>query len=202
MSSSLSVLLYSCRAAFRIGMSLKPPRAVQGIAMVSFVLWSIIAKLVGKDAALVFGSVLNGIGSLLVFFLEPQEDLWLVFFVLALNAVPGAVGMLLPSSMLPDVIAWQSKETGTQRGGIGYSVFLVSSKCSVAIVAALSSFSLGWAGYEKPERVVGGDDEQPCSVITCLRLLVGILPMTLSFIVVLLATFNWWYRERYMKIHF
>jgi GPH family glycoside/pentoside/hexuronide:cation symporter len=95
--------------------------------------------------------------------------------------------------MLPDVIDLEELRTGERREGDLYSLFLVCQKSGLGLAMAISSWTLGWAGYENPDEEQARNEEnganallyQPDSVILVLRLMCSLVPaglILLSFI--------------------
>jgi Na+/melibiose symporter-like transporter len=99
--------------------------------------------------------------------------------------IAGAAGlglggaMLLPWSMLPDVVDADELQTGERREGDFYGLFVMLQKVGLGLALAGSSLALGAAGYVSPETEQGGDHQhtmQPDDVKLVLRLLIGPLP--------------------------
>jgi Na+/melibiose symporter-like transporter len=83
----------------------------------------------------------------------------LAFLLAPIRSLGGGVGFLIPLSMFPDVIAAIEKQHGIRNEGLMYSVVILFQKISSAAAIGLSSFVLGFAGYETP--VHGEEDVQP-----------------------------------------
>ena len=119
-----------------------------------------------------------------------------------------ATGFLIPWSMLPDVVDLEELRTGERREGDLYSLFLVVQKSGLGLAMAISSWTLGWAGYENPdEEQIHGDETgsngtlyQPDSVVLVLRLMCSLVPASL---IVLSLVAAWLYpitKEKHQEI--
>lgn len=109
---------------------------------------------------------------------------------------------MIPWSMLPDVIELAELNTGDRNEGIFYSMFAFFQKVGVGVGLALSSYSLGWAGYVKPET----DEEdlithQTDAVLWVLRILIGPIPAILLALSMVCIIFYPITRARYDEIH-
>ncbi len=96
-----------------------------------------------------------------------------------------AAGLLLPWSMLPDVVELDELQTGLRREGLFYSFFVFFQKVGLGTGVALGSILLGLAGYEAHDDP--NDTTQPESVIWALRAICGPIPgvlVSLSVVVV------------------
>ncbi|XP_041484760.1 sodium-dependent lysophosphatidylcholine symporter 1-like isoform X3 [Lytechinus variegatus] len=133
-------------------------------------LWQLFLKKFGKKAALYVGTLAN-IPMFLGHAFLPPGNTWAlyVFGVLAGNAV--AVVMLVPWSMVPDVIDDFVIKTGSTYEAVFYSFFVMFTKMGAGCALAVSTLALGATGYES------GACEQPESVALTLRLLVSAVPV-------------------------
>ncbi|XP_063967936.1 sodium-dependent lysophosphatidylcholine symporter 1-like isoform X1 [Lytechinus pictus] len=133
-------------------------------------LWQLFLKKFGKKAALYVGTLAN-IPMFLGHAFLPPGNAWAlyVFGVLAGNAV--AVVMLVPWSMVPDVIDDFVIKTGNTYEAVFYSFFVMFTKMGAGCALAVSTLALGASGYES------GACEQPESVAFTLRLLVSAVPV-------------------------
>ncbi|XP_030838575.1 sodium-dependent lysophosphatidylcholine symporter 1 isoform X2 [Strongylocentrotus purpuratus] len=133
-------------------------------------LWQLFLKKFGKKAALFVGTLAN----IPMFFghaFLPPGNTWALylFCVLAGNAV--AVVMLVPWSMVPDVIDDFVIKTGSTYEAVFYSFFVMFTKMGAGCALAVSTLALGASGYES------GACAQPESVQLTLRILVSAVPM-------------------------
>jgi GPH family glycoside/pentoside/hexuronide:cation symporter len=158
---------------------------IQLMAAVSLWLWSFVSTRIGKRSAFAVSCVvLTGLlGG--AYFLTDETPL-AVLYVIAGAAGLGLGGaMLLPWSMLPDVVDADELQTGERREGDFYGLFVMLQKVGLGLALAGSSLALGAAGYVSPETEQGGDHQhtmQPDDVKLVLRLLIGPLPGGLMFI--------------------
>lgn len=104
-----------------------------------------------------------------------------------LGGIAVAAGLLLPWSMLPDVIELDELQTGMRREGLFYSFFVFFQKVGLGMGIALGTLLLGAAGYESHDDP--NDTYQPESVIWTLRAICGPIPGVLIAISVVLIYF-------------
>ena len=86
--------------------------------------------------------------------------------------------LLMPWSMLPDVMEMDEARCGHRREGLFYSWFVFIQKIGVGLSLGFSSLLLGWVGYEAPAED-GGEVTQSDEVIWTLRCIVGLVPAVL-----------------------
>ncbi len=139
-----------------------------------------------------------------IFFL-PEGYVPVLYVYAVLSGMGVSVSMLIPWSMLPDVIDEDEWKTGNRREGDYYSIFLVFQKVGLGIATAASSFALGLAGYQSPDDQAAGETgliepEQPASVILTLKLLVGFIPFGLMLVSVATMYFYPITREKHAQI--
>ena len=97
-------------------------------------------------------------------------------------SVPAGVSvsmlLLIPWSMLPDVVDYDELQTGQRREGVYYGLFVFMQNVGLTGVLAVSAWILELAGYVNPD-VAGAFVAQPETVQTALRLMVSLFPALL-----------------------
>lgn len=84
--------------------------------------------------------------------------------MLVLAGIGVGAAILIPWSMLPDVIELDELRTGLRREGLYYSIFVVIQQMGIAGALAFSSYLLGVSGYVAPHDQKDGGDTQPQKV--------------------------------------
>mmetsp|Transcript_16709 Transcript_16709/g.24964 ORF Transcript_16709/g.24964 Transcript_16709/m.24964 type:complete len:615 (-) Transcript_16709:104-1948(-) len=155
---------------------------VQGTMVVSFFVWGIITRYIGKKNTFVLG-VVGWIGTLTgLFFLDEDSPSDLLYLVMVGRGFFGGVAYLIPMALLPDIAEVYVEKTGERNEALMYSLFILFQKLGQAIVMAAGTYILGGAGYINPEDLTEQqviDGYQPDSVLLALRLLVCIVPIPL-----------------------
>ncbi|XP_071483837.1 sodium-dependent lysophosphatidylcholine symporter 1-B-like [Diadema antillarum] len=133
-------------------------------------LWQMFLLKFGKKAALFVGTLAN-IPMFLAHAFLPTGYPWAlyIFCVFAGNAI--SVAMLVPWSMVPDVIDDFLIKTGNTYEAVFYSFFVMFTKFSAGVALAVSTLALGASGY------VSAACEQPYAVSRTLRILVSAAPL-------------------------
>lgn len=150
---------------------------IQGVAILSMAMWKIVSNKTGKrKAALIGYSILIptciGFGFL-------QEDQMIIALILCFTGGLGLSNMLLmPWSMLPDVMELDEIRCGHRREGLFYSWFVFVQKIGIGLGLGFSSLLLGWVGYVAPSDQ-GTVDTQPPQVVLALRCIISIVPAAL-----------------------
>ncbi|XP_062981555.1 sphingosine-1-phosphate transporter MFSD2B [Elgaria multicarinata webbii] len=143
-------------------------------AVLSIPLWQWFLKHFGKKSAAC------GISWMIPFviLMVTMPNLILAYMVAIVCGLSIAASMLLPWSMLPDVVDHFGVQHPHSRGHetIFYSSYIFFTKISAGIGLGISSFSLGLAGFES------GVCTQPKSVTTVLKVLIGAVPPILILI--------------------
>jgi GPH family glycoside/pentoside/hexuronide:cation symporter len=158
---------------------------IQLMAAVSLWLWSFISTRIGKRSA--FGLSCVALTGLLTgaYFLTDETPLAVLYCIAGAAGLGLGGAMLLPWSMLPDVVDADELQTGERREGDFYGLFVMLQKVGLGLALAGSSLALGAAGYVSPETEQGGDHQhtvQPDDVKLVLRLLIGPIPGGMMFI--------------------
>jgi len=148
----------------------------------------LVSKKIGKKYTYFIGMFTLVIDLIFMFFLKEGQVVE-TYICAAIAGIGVATGLLIPWSMLPDVIDLDEVRTGKRREGDLYSFFLLFQKIGLGGALAFSSYTLGWVGYVVPteEEDVDPNFNQPDSVRLALRLMVTLIPvgiLLVSFVVV------------------
>lgn len=95
--------------------------------------------------------------------------------------------LLLPSSMLPDVIELDELRSGMRREGLFYSFFVFFEKVGLGLCLASNSLALGAAGYKASDDP--NDLSEPQPVLWTLRASCGAIPGALLLAATVLVYF-------------
>lgn len=161
--------------------------------------WTWISAKIGKKHAYYLGAGLFVVVLVGMFTLQP-EQLTFLYILAFLAGICVSMALLLPWSMLPDVIDYDEYQTGTRSSGIYYGMFVFVQTIGVSVALGFSSALLGWSGYINPE-VAGQIVQQPNSVLLALRLMVSFIPLTLIALSIPLAILYPITREKFEEIH-
>jgi len=159
--------------------------------ILALVLWSRLSYRYGKRAVFFVGTSFFIMATSVMFF-RPKSSA-VEFYASSVFIGAGmAAGLLIPWSMLPDVVELDELETGYRREGAFYSFFAFSQKVVASAALSGSHYALGFASYDPTEEDTSGDedeeDTQTDAVVWALRVLFTILPaciMTLSYFAML-----------------
>ncbi|MEL6272711.1 MAG: MFS transporter, partial [Chloroflexota bacterium] len=158
---------------------------LQLTAIVSLFGWSWVAAQIGKKKAYYIGVAIFLPVVIALFFVPPGNNV-LVYIVCLFAGICVAMALLLPWSMLPDVIEYDELQTGQRREGVFYGLFVFVQKIGLSLALGISSLTLETAGYITPAEA-GGFVEQPDSVLLILRVIVSLFPMVLLLLSIPLA---------------
>lgn len=142
-------------------------------------IWSRLSQRLGKK-----GVYYRGIASLIVvlmslFALPASAPFWLVLALALCAGVGTAVSILIPWSILPDVIELDELETGQRREGAYYGFFVLLQKLGVALGLFLIGQMLEVTGYVSAKAGAAAPSEQPASALAALRWIIGPIPALL-----------------------
>ncbi len=160
--------------------------------------WATISKRISKKGALYLGLGIF-IPVLIALYFVPQGATTMLYAIVFLGGICVSMALLLPWSMLPDVVEYEEYTTGQRREGVYYGLFVFVQKIGLSLSLAASAFALGVAGYVNPE-TAGGFVEQPASVLLTLRLVVSIFPMILLVLAIPLVFLYPITRDKYAEI--
>jgi GPH family glycoside/pentoside/hexuronide:cation symporter len=139
--------------------------------------WTFVSGRIGKKTAYMIGLGLFLLVLVMLFFVGPGQ-VGLLYAVAFVAGMCVSMALLLPWSMLPDVIDYDELQTGTRSSGIYYGMFVFVQTLGVSLALGFSSWLLGINGYVNPE-VAGVFVDQPDSVLLALRLMVSFIPFGL-----------------------
>jgi GPH family glycoside/pentoside/hexuronide:cation symporter len=175
---------------------------IQVVAALSLWLWSALSARLGKRGAFAISCVMLTAILTGAFFVDATTGLAWIYVTSALAGVGLGGAMLLPWSMLPDIVDADELKTGSRREGDFYGLFVMLQKIGLGVSLAAGSMALGSAGYVSPE--TGGGDhqhvEQPDDVRLVLRVLIGPLPAALMAIALLFTACYPLSRARHREI--
>lgn len=161
--------------------------------------WSWVSRVLSKRVAYFIGSAVF-IGITTAIFFAPPGVAPVVLYVLAFFAGVGvSMALLIPWSMLPDVVDHDELTTGERREGVYYGLFVFVQKIGLSVALAGSTWLLGLAGYVNPA-AANAVVAQPEAVLTVLRLAVSVLPLGLIVLSLPLAYFYPITRERFEEM--
>ncbi|XP_071502775.1 sodium-dependent lysophosphatidylcholine symporter 1-like [Diadema antillarum] len=138
-------------------------------------IWNQIMLRFGKKPAFLIGGFLF-LPLFIVHGVLPEGYDWVLYLTCILAGNMLAVIMLLPWSMVPDVIDDFLLKTDNTYEAVFYAFFVMFMKFGTGFALAISNLALGAAGY------VAAACEQPSSVTFTLRLLVSAVPLGISLI--------------------
>lgn len=150
----------------------------QGFSVLSLFFWSWLSRKIGKKKTALIGGVIF-IPTCFAFGLLPAHAVLFACLLCVLGGMGVGNMLLMPWSMLPDVMEIDEIKCGYRREGIFYSWFVLFQKIGLGLATGLSSLILGWAGYISPSQQHAGNVSQPDSVILTLRLFMSVVPAVL-----------------------
>lgn len=158
---------------------------IQLTSFASLAVWSRVSERIGKKNAYFIGIGLFITLAIGIFFIQPGQVV-AIYTASFIAGICVAMALLLPWSMLPDVIEFDQLQTGQRRGGVFYGLFVFVQKIGLALALASSTFVLDLAGYINPEEA-GEAVQQPDAVLLTLRLFVSFIPAVLLALSIPLA---------------
>ncbi|PAA56284.1 hypothetical protein BOX15_Mlig014320g2 [Macrostomum lignano] len=141
---------------------------VLGIAILAIPLWNRMIQIFGKKNIFAVGVVMF-IPCLLCAMLVPRDVVWAFYLVMSVSGFAISISMLLPWSMLPDVIDDYFLKHGTRREATFYSLYVFFNKFAVGFSMAASQITMSLVGYDSSPEAC----EQSYEVGLALRYLVG-----------------------------
>ncbi|KAM7533348.1 hypothetical protein Aperf_G00000123568 [Anoplocephala perfoliata] len=142
------------------------------IILIPFV--QLLLKRVGKKTTMAIG-IFNNLPLLTVIYFMPEKPhLAIYFLMMTWASITVSVAMLLPWSMLPDVIDAFEFEYGTRSESVFYSLIVFANKLAVGFALAISAGILGLFGYDSTQQC----HQQP-QVAQVLRILSSPVPLAL-----------------------
>lgn len=135
--------------------------------------WAVVARRIGKERTFVITSVLFGLAALSLIGLIWAPGPW-VYGPVALAGAAYAGLQSLPMSMLPDVVAYDSRANGPGRAGTFGGVWTASETAGMAFGTTVLTIVLAVSGYV--ESVAGQDVTQPDSALAGIVLSFSVVP--------------------------
>lgn len=160
--------------------------------------WARISERVGKKEAYFIGVGIFIPLLMALFFVQPGQ-VGALYIICVLAGICVSMALLLPWSMLPDVIEYDELQTGQRRGGVFYGLFVFVQKIGLSVAVAGSTLMLDFTGYITPE-AAGLLPTQPDSVLLTLRLFVSFIPAVLLVLSIPLAIAYPITRERFAEM--
>ncbi len=152
------------------------------------VVWSWVSRKLSKRTAYFIGSAVFFVITVAIFFVPQGVAPWILYIIAFLGGIGVSMALLIPWSMLPDVVDHDELTTGERREGVYYGLFVFVQKIGLSLALAGSTWLLGLAGYINPAEA-NAVAEQPAAVLTVLRLSVSVLPLALIILSLPLAYF-------------
>lgn len=142
---------------------------VQGTAVLSLPLWLSLTQKTSKKRVYLIGAPIAWMGLLGLSWLQPGQWVWMYGLAIAVG-LGLAPFYLVPLAMLPDVIDYDTAQTGLRREGLYFSFLVFFQKVGLAIALFLVGRCLDIAGF------VNGATSQSAAALLTIRLLMGCLP--------------------------
>ncbi|MEO0562344.1 MAG: MFS transporter [Chloroflexota bacterium] len=158
--------------------------------------WAYVSRHLGKRTAYFIGLALFIPLAVSIYFLPQNASNTALYITAFIAGICVSMALLMPWSMLPDVVDYDELQTGERREGVYYGLFVFIQKVGLSLALAGSSFLLDLGGYVNPEET-GAFVEQPDSVLQVLRLSISIFPLILLLLSVPLAYFYPITREKF-----
>jgi len=169
-------------------------KAVTQVAIVSqvtsllmMIVWNALRQRVGKRAIYLMGIPFWLVAQVGIAFLQPGQIGW-IYWLAVMSGVGGSAALLVPWSMLPDVIDLDELNSGQRREGIFYGFVGQFQQIALAIALFLIGKSLDWSGFV-PTVAGQPTPTQPDAAIFAIRLLFGFVPAAVLFAGMVLAYF-------------
>lgn len=117
---------------------------------------------------------------------------------------PGvATGILIPWSILPDIIDLEELKTGKRREGDLYAMFSLFQKVGLGLAMSISGYVLSAVGYVAPPKTpLDGEiiTIQPASVELALRIMLSLVPAGLLLISLIVMAFYPLNKQKHREI--
>ena len=173
---------------------------LQGFSFLFLLMWTRLSARIGKKRVYTLG-ILGWLAASFLLFFVPQGGVVLLYPLAILAALGVSVSLLIPWSMLPDVVELDELQTGQRREGIFYGFFVFFQKLGISLGLALSGFILDWTGYIRPEYSGGPSaPAQPDAVLLALRSFVGLAPIAILLVSLVANHYYPITRERHNEI--
>ncbi len=163
-------------------------------AILALPVWNWLSRRWNKRMAYVAGISFWAVVQLVLITLTPETDITFVFFLCFLAGIGVSAAHVLPWSILPDAVEWDEWQTGERHEGIFYSLVTLIQKVATSVAIPLTGVVLQVTGY------IPNSADQPTSVLTGIRLILGPIPAALLLIGILFAIFYPLSREQYHQV--
>ncbi|KAL5015874.1 hypothetical protein ScPMuIL_005463 [Solemya velum] len=147
-------------------------------SIVTMPVWQIMLNKFGKKTTYAAGMILFIPTQMAQLYL-PAGDPYSFFPLLFLGGISVSIALLLPWSMLPDVLDEFMIQKGTRKDALFYSFYVFFNKLATGLGIGVSQLALEFGGYQT------GMCDQPSSVALTLRLLV--VPGPVVFLLIALV---------------
>jgi GPH family glycoside/pentoside/hexuronide:cation symporter len=158
---------------------------LQLTALAFLPVWAWVSRRLGKKQSYYTGILIFIPTLVTLYFLQPGQTA-LLYAISFPAGISVSMLLLIPWSMLPDVVDYDELQTGQRREGVYYGLFVFMQNMGLTGVLALSAWALELAGYINPE-TAGVFVPQPETVQQALRLMVSLFPAVLMALSVPLA---------------
>ncbi len=148
-------------------------------------LWVKLSQKWGKQKTFIISALSMSMVFLLIL-IVPEGDITSVIILSAVIGMGVSALMLLPYSMIPDIVEVDELKSGTRREGSFYGLIIFGYKAASALAVNIAAVMLGFSGYIESAGDTGFV-AQPQSVITGIRLITGIGPGIFLVIAALFA---------------
>jgi len=149
----------------------------QTITTLSLFGWGYFSKRYGKQMTYYVGQSFSLVTSVIQFWIQPDQ-LWLFILTSSISSLGMGVVLIVPWSMLPDVMEVDELKTGKRREGSFYAIFIMIQKLAIAFTSIAVNTALAYAGYKAPDDPAEPPDAPP-AVQLVLRLFVSFIPLGL-----------------------
>ena len=141
--------------------------------------WLWLSQRIGKKSAFIWAMVLNSAAFLPIYFLPAGAET-AYWICVAISGTAGGAVVVIPPTMLADVIDYDELVSGARREGQYVGVWFIARKMAAAVGAGVGLLALGFAGYK-------ANQAQPEHVLSTLRAFYVLVPVALNALSVALV---------------
>lgn len=156
--------------------------ALLGVSLLFIPVWVIISKKIGKKVCYMIGMSLSVVMTLILSFFGQNFDSSVAILIMALAGIGMSTHYVIPHSILPDVIEYDSVIKGERREGFYAAFWTFISKLGSAAGSSMVGGILFLYGYE-------ANADQTAKAIEGIRMLIGPFPGILIIIGVFILGF-------------
>eukprot|EP01100_Stratorugosa_tubuloviscum_P006102 TRINITY_DN264_c0_g1_i3.p1 TRINITY_DN264_c0_g1~~TRINITY_DN264_c0_g1_i3.p1 ORF type:complete len:481 (-),score=224.78 TRINITY_DN264_c0_g1_i3:111-1553(-) len=146
-------------------------------------IWVKIARNVGRKPTFMLGTSFLALSSAMICIIS-NSFWWFIYITMAVGGFGLSATILIPYSLLPEVIELDAAKYGKRREGIFYGCFVFFQKLAASLGLAVGSAVLGLTGLKSGSSA----DDTPTSAIIALRILTGAVPAVSLIISLLIMT--------------